>query len=187
MIGILCNRACYDNTPEIHKYSELSGINFDSHIVVSCAQKNVKRLEDYLNRKGILFLTLPVSFAFHSSFLDPVEKMHKELEKNALYRTPKIPFISCTYARKVSAFDAAYSWDVFRKPILFQKTIQALEKDRPHIYIDLGTAGTLSNFVKYILADDSHSETFAALSPWSPSRRNLEKIQRYLLAGNKRA
>ncbi len=179
MIGIIDSPELFEKTPALNENSEIAAYNFDSHFVVSCEQNHVKRIEAYLEKEGIQYQTLPVSLGFHSSMLDTVEHLFKDSIKNSLYKHPKIPLVSCTYAKEMSSFDKNSFWDIFRQPIQFQKTIQALEKKNDHVYVDLGPSGTLANFVKYNLKKDSMSEVFSILTPFGQDLKNLDKIKAY--------
>jgi len=73
-----------------------------------------------------------------------------------------------------------YFWEVIRKPILFQQTVQALENRQVYVYLDLGPSGTLANFVKYNMTKQSQSKSFPILTPFGQSLPNLRKVKDFL-------
>ncbi len=179
MIGILEGPEIFDKSPELHKYSEIAAYCFDSHFVISCNEEYVRQIESYLKEKNVVFLTLPVSYGFHSSMLDSVESFYKDIVQNTNYKQPEIPLISCTYAKEIHSLDNNYFWDVFREPIQIQKTIQTMEEKQDYIYIDLGPSGTLANYVRYNLTRESQSSIFPILTPFGHDLSNLKKVREF--------
>ncbi len=181
MIGILDNPTIYDSTPILRETSEIAAVNFDSHFVISCRDHHVEPIEEYLKTQNIVFQTLPVSIAFHSSAID-VAKAHCLNEAGDIsLKPPKIKFVSSTHARQIDRLKSDYFWDVFRQPIQFQKTIQNMEASGNFVYIDLGPAGTLANFVKYNLKKNTSSAVFPILNPFGQDVKNLERLQQFIL------
>lgn len=185
MIGILAPPDFYRTSAELNALSELAAINFDSHFVVSCQEDRMNPVADFLKHKRIIHQIIAnVSKAYHSSLLDPAEPFIRQIMKKKAYRAPTIKFISCTHARQITTLDRHYFWDVFRKPILFQKTIQSLEKKGSYIYLDVGPSGTLANYVKYNLKADSQSEFHAVMSPFGGELERLEALGKRLRRSN---
>ncbi|MBT7589451.1 MAG: ACP S-malonyltransferase [Candidatus Scalindua sp.] len=184
MLAILHNAELYENIPAICNNSELVAINFHSHFVVSGKNENLKLIQDYLDKRSISYLLLPVSFAFHSSLIDPCKSTCLPFLKQWRFSPPRVPFISCSRAGILAEPGYDYFWEVLRKPIEFQKAILALEKEQEYIYLDLGPSGTLDTFVKYILFNDSGSESFSVLNPFGQDLRNLEKIESFFKGKN---
>ncbi len=181
MIGILASPDLYETSAALHEQSELAAINFDSHFVVSCREEKIDSIVHFLQQKEIAFQTITnVSKGYHSSLLDPVEPFIRAMMKDKVYRIPKIKFISSTHAKPVAALDPHYFWDVFRNPILFQKTIQTLEEKGDYFYLDLGPSGTLANYVKYNLGSKSQSEFFALMTPFGGELERLAALEQLL-------
>lgn len=165
MIGVMKPINAFKGSPELHQNSELAAINFDSHFVIACSDENVMNIERFLKENEDVYQTLPVSQAFHSSLLDSTEKSYRDAIKKLKLRKPAINFISCAYGDEISEFNEDYLWEVFRKPILFKNTIQKMEEKGDYYYLDLGPSGTLANFAKYNMTDDSGSEIFPIMIP----------------------
>lgn len=68
-----------------------------------------------------------------------------------------------------------FFWDVIRKPIRFQETVQKI-CDTHFNYIDLGPAGTLANFIKYNLSQASGAQIFDILTPFN---QEIKKLTRF--------
>ena len=177
MIGVLDNVEIYDSSSDLFQQSELAAINFDSHFVVSCQLDKMENIKNYLAKSNVAYQTLNVSRGFHSSMLDSVEPLVKKIVKDKIFKKPEIPIISCMLAGRVLDMDGGYFWNVFRKPILFQKTIEELESQDSFVYLDLGPSGTLAGFVKYNLTTDSESEYFPIMTPYGGELNRLSKAQ----------
>jgi len=177
MLAILYDSSLYYETPFIYENSELVSVNFHSHFVVSGQKNRLMMTEQYLKENNICCQALPVTQAFHSSLIDPAAGIYKDFLNNRTYNSPQLPFVSCTYADFLTKINNGYFWEVIRKPIEFQKTLKELEKSGNHIYLDLGPSGTLANFVKYNLPENSGSKSFSILSPFGQDLNNLRKIE----------
>jgi trans-AT polyketide synthase/acyltransferase/oxidoreductase domain-containing protein len=118
-----------------------------------------------------------VSIGFHSALIEPAAPIYTDFLSFQTYQPPKISFTSCVHADITTPLAQNYLWEVIRKPILFQQTVQALENNQAYVYLDLGPSGTLANFVKYNLTKQSQSKSFPILTPFGQSLPNLEKVK----------
>ncbi|MGA1868032.1 MAG: ACP S-malonyltransferase [bacterium] len=190
MLAILSDISLYDEISRIFEDIELASINFHSHFVVSGTHSALHAIEKYLKERNIPYQVLPVSQAFHSSLLDPAALAYADFMRERVFSPPHIPFISCSRACilndhesdncKSNDFWRDYFWEVVRKPIEFQKTIENLEKKENYIYIDLGPSGTLATFIKYIIRNNSQSQGVAIVTPFGQDLKNLENVTRYV-------
>ena len=178
MLAILHDPSLYHETPYIYENSELASVNFHSHFVISGQIDRLKSIAQCLKEHCISYQLLPVSQAFHSSLIDPAAEIYTEYLNQKSYKPPQIHFISCTYATVLTKINTGYFWEVVRKPIEFQKTLRELEKSGNYIYLDLGPSGTLANFVKYNLPENSGSQSLAILSPFGQDLNNLRRVER---------
>jgi trans-AT polyketide synthase/acyltransferase/oxidoreductase domain-containing protein len=177
MLAILHDPNLYHENQFIYGNSELVSVNFHSHFVVSGQKNSLKDIEQYLKANQICCQALPVTQGFHSPLIDPAAGIYTDFLNERSYNTPRLPFISCRYANVLTKINNGYFWEVIRKPIEFQKALMELEKSGNHIYLDLGPSGTLANFVKYNLPENSESKSFSILSPFGQDLNNLRKIQ----------
>lgn len=177
MIAIVDNPELYRQTPTIYCQSELAAINYSSHFIVSGDSDKLVTVEEYLKNKEILFQTLPIRYGFHSANIEPIEGEYKKKLAKISYNKPEMPVISCLLTGSIGNISPEHFWNVIRRPINFQKTIQKLEEDEQFHYIDLGPSGTLANFVKRNLSADSMSEVYDVLTPFGQDVKKLQKIQ----------
>lgn len=166
MTTILSDPAIFNKTPLLRQETEFVGRNFDNHFVISGKNDALRRVEEFLKNQEIVHMSLPVSQAFHSAWIDPAKEMINDFLKQQTIQQPKIPMISCVGADEISVLKTGHFWDIIQEPIAFQKTIQHLEKQQHYLYIDVGPSGTLSNFVKYNISDHSGSKIFSFLTPF---------------------
>ncbi|MGA1823800.1 MAG: ACP S-malonyltransferase [bacterium] len=177
MLAILSDLSLFDTLSSLYKDIECASINFDTHFVISGEPDTLLSISSFLKKRGINYLLLPVSQAFHSSFIDPAASLYTDFLRQKSCASPQIPFISCSRATVLHALPHDYFWEVIRKRIEFKKTIQHLEEKNNYIYLDLGPSGTLANFVKYTITKDSGSKSYAIMTPFGQELTNLEKIK----------
>lgn len=176
MIAVLEALTLYHNTSLLRENSEMAAVNYASHFVISCKNAAVQEIENFMRDHAIACQTLAVSHGFHSSLLDPAKKDYINSLKRHTWHALQIPVISCATAGKVSSVDNDYNWRIFRDRILFQQTIQTLEKLEDYFYIDLGPSGTLSTFTRNNLKPGSASEIFSILTPFGNDVANLDRV-----------
>jgi acyl transferase domain-containing protein len=157
-------------------HSELAGVNFASHFVVSARQQSFATIEAQLRQRQIAFQRLPVSFAFHSQWIDGARPAFESLTQHIRTGTARIPFMCCERADFVDALPENYFWRIVRKPIRFQDAVRRLERDGSYRYIDVGPASTLATFLKYGLPGSSRSTIAAILSPYGHDQRNYAAV-----------
>lgn len=181
MLAIIHDSTLYSATPLIYENVELASVNFDSHFVVSGRNNKLKSIESFLKEKGIIYQELPVSYGFHSSLIDPAATFYTDFLEKYSCQKPQIPLVSGLNGKILTRLPKDYFWSIARKPVQFPKAIQALEKTQCCIYLDLGPGGTLANFTKRNLDNDSHSESHAMITPFNQELKNLEKIKGLIL------
>lgn len=175
MIAIFAN-------PSIHlkdilkSNCEIASYNFSTHFVVAAKQSDLENIENLLRAKNLNFQRLPVSFAFHSSWIEEAEKPFKEFLKLLSFRPAAIPIVCCAQANVLLDLPENYFWEVIREPIHFQETIEYIEKIGRYRYIDVGPAGTLATFLKYGLPTTSTSKVLSTLTPYGHDLKNLISV-----------
>lgn len=182
MLAIINDVRVYHETRLIRDNTELASVNYDSHFVISGKQEHLSEIDRLLKQRGILCQSLPVTYGFHSSFIDPAAAAFKEYLNGKTCRAPRVPFMSGLYGTSLKDLSPEYFWDVVRQPAQFPKAIEELERSGARMYIDLGPAGTLTNFAKRNINASSKSETHAIVTPFHQELRNLEKIRKLVSA-----
>lgn len=165
MMAILHPCDVYNDFLPIREQSERAAINFPSHFVISGTTDHIKQIASLLDEKHITFHKLAVEHGFHSELIDHAAQPYLHLLKQFSLKTPHTPFISCAHEVLFTPLSPTHFWDAIRKPIRFQHTIEALERENNYIYLDPGPSGTLATFVKYNLKKTSFSRTRTILTP----------------------
>lgn len=175
MLAVLGPPALFDEY-FIGSRSELAGVNFDSHFVVSARQAELHAIESGLNQRGITCQRLPVSFAFHSPAIDAARERFVNYMRCVPLRRGSLPLVCCAQGGEANAPAADYFWQVVRSPMRFRDALAHLERQGTHRYIDVGPAGTLATFVKYGLPASSASTAVALLTPYGRDGKNLAAL-----------
>jgi bacillaene synthase trans-acting acyltransferase len=160
----------------LRERSELAGVNFASHFVLSAQLADLPDVEAELRRRDVAYHRLPVAYAYHSRGIEPARAPFEAFLRFSLGtrpRTGSLPLVCCEQAQVLQALPADFLWRVVRGPIRFRDTITALERTGPYRYVDVGPSGTLANFVKYALPAGSRSTSLATLTPFGHDRRNV--------------
>ncbi|MDM8528618.1 acyltransferase domain-containing protein [Anaerolineales bacterium HSG24] len=176
MIAILNNPMVFYQTGWLHRQSNLAGVNFCKHFVVSGPKKNMFEIQQAFKHTSTATQALHVSHSFHSSWIDPAQTCYNEFLQTLSYQTPCIPFICCINSEIMVNIPHTYLWTTIRETIRFQETITRLEATQPVIYVDLGPSSTLVTLVKYNLIPQSRSELFPIMTQVGKDLANLEKI-----------
>ncbi len=176
MLVVLSAEDLYYGNAFLSSQSELAGVNFDSSFVISFPEKNTAEIKNTLKSLGCAYQLMPIPRAFHSPWIDDAKKAFFNLYSALSFREPSIP-ITCTSGQDIDAgLNAQMLWQAVRGPMNFDKTVRELEKCGPHQYIDVGSAGTLATFLKYILPSDGLSEGFPINTPYGRGIENLDRI-----------
>ncbi|VEN73233.1 putative polyketide biosynthesis malonyl CoA-acyl carrier protein transacylase [Candidatus Desulfarcum epimagneticum] len=181
MTAVLDDPRLYKASPALYENVSLAGVHFDSHFVISGPPGGLARAAAFLKKKGVVFMSLPVERAFHSSGIRPARASFTRFLKTLPFQRPALPMISCLRAGLMNDISEDYPWEVAEGPVRFMETIQGLEKKGSYLYLDLGPSGTLANFVKANLASDSESSCMALCSPFGGETKRLEEARKTLL------
>jgi len=160
----------------LNDYGELAAINFDTHFVVSAPRERLTAIEQKLKQRNIAYQRLPVSFAFHSRWIDRAKDSFDAFVRCIRCSGGRTPLVCCEQAASLSAPTHDFFWNVVRYPIRFFEAAQRLEAEGPHHYVDVGPAGTLATFLKYGLPRSSKSTRHAVLTPFASDRKNLAAL-----------
>ncbi|MEO8380294.1 MAG: acyltransferase domain-containing protein [Acidobacteriota bacterium] len=156
--------------------SELAAVNFASHFVVTARQTELAGIGADLRRYEVNHQQLPVTFPFHSQWIDGARAPFQTFMRSIGTRPGHVPMVCSDQGTVVSQLSESYFWDVVRKPIRFRETIAGLERQGPWRYIDVGPAGTLATFLKYGLPSGTASTVSAILTPFGTDLKNLATV-----------
>lgn len=175
MIAILADQGILAHAPWKNQ-CEIASINFESHFVVSASAKNLLAIEQWLRAQGKAFQTLPVSFAFHSSSIDPARNAFLGAVAECVMTETGIPLTCCATMESLSILPSEFFWTAVRAPIQFQQSVLKFETEGSFNYLDLGPSGTLATFLKYLLPASSESTARAVITPYGREREALAAI-----------
>lgn len=180
MLAVLADPALFEED-FIQRHSELAGVNFASHFVISATRPALPEIEARLAQRAVIHQRLPVSFAFHSKWIDAAQAPFESFMRSIRLRRSRLPLACCDGAAVVSDLPEGYFWSVARHPIRFRETLARLEQSSdesriPQRYIDVGPAGTLATFLKYGLPAGSRSTVHTILTPFGQDQRNLTTL-----------
>lgn len=177
MLAIVQSPDLYKTQPFLNENSELSALNFSTHFVISGRQEALNEIVLRLNEKNITSIHLNVLQGFHSRWIDSARDIFLEGLEGVVFKKPVTLFFSSTYAEYKPNLTTMHFWEVIRKPILFQQSIELLEKEQPLMYIDIGPQGTLATFVKYNLTTQSQSKPYPIITMYGNAQQNINIIK----------
>ncbi|TCV93444.1 trans-AT polyketide synthase/acyltransferase/oxidoreductase domain-containing protein [Luteibacter rhizovicinus] len=163
-------------TPELLALCELGARNFSTHSVISLPERNVAAVEAGLRGHGMAFQRLPVSFAFHSRWIDTARKPYQAFLQTLAFRQGNVPVICCATGTVLHTLPAGYFWSVVRDPIFFSQTLDLIESQDSYRYIDVSPGGTMATFLKYGLPVDSKSRVHHVMSPFGGDMDRLTEL-----------
>lgn len=176
MIAVMGDRLRW-LTPELLASCELAATNFAAHAVISLPASHAAQVESQLRRCGATFQTLPVSYAFHSRWIDAAQHPYQTFLRTLQLRQGSVPLICCAKGEALHALSANDLWSVVRDPIRFQDSIAMLAAQGEHRYIDVGPGGTLATFLKYALPAGSAASIHHVMSPLGSDMQRLSGLK----------
>lgn len=180
MMAILESPSIYSKYPEIFQNCWIAGKNYQKHFVVTGSLEKLNELQKFLKQKDISAQISPISHGFHSKLIDPCEKEFKNFIIHIDLEPARIKMVSATYTKPIQDTTVDYYWDVIRKTVDFERTIESMEKENSYCYIDLGPSGTLATFVKYILKPESNSKALATINQFGQDIESLGKLKQMI-------
>jgi len=175
MIAVLADPALFDQE-FLGEHSELASVNFASHFVISARQSDLAAIEAELKRRNIGHQRLPVSFPFHSQWIECAKAPFAVFMQSIARRHGRLPMVCCDQTAVLSDVSGDYFWNVVRRPIRFRETTTWLEAQGPRRYVDVGPAGTLATFLKYGLSPGTQSTIHSILTPFGADLKNLSSL-----------
>lgn len=176
MIAILDNEKVFHENSWLYEVSDLIAVNNDKHIVIACKKVETAYIQNQLKKKEIVHALLPVHYAFHSNEIERLYDKYSEYLVGLTYNSPKYNVISSVSAMSEETISDSHLWDVLRQPIKFREVIEKMEKINSFIYIDIGPAGTLENFVNSLLHKKSESKVYSIITPYSSEVRKMDEV-----------
>ena len=155
---------------------ELAAVNFSSHFVVSARCAELTAIEAALDRQNVGYQRLPVSFPFHSQWIDQAKVPFESFMRSIPRKQGRLPLACCDHSAILSGLSDDYFWNVARRPVRFRETTARLEQRGACRYIDVGPSGTLATFLKYGMPATTRSTVHTILTPFGLDRKNLAAL-----------
>lgn len=175
MIAVLADPALFAED-FLSGRSELAAVNFSSHFVVSARRAELAAIEADLKAREVGYQRLPVSVPFHSQWMDAAKERFESFMRSVRLKRGRLPLACCDQSTILSDLPDDYFWNVVRRRIRYRETIERLEREGAHRYIDLGPSGTLATFLKYLTPATSRPKSHAILTPFGFDRKNMTAL-----------
>ncbi|MFF0854552.1 ACP S-malonyltransferase [Streptomyces sp. NPDC003280] len=176
MLAVLARPDVLDRVPEL-RACEIAARNYPGHFVVAGTDDDLDRAEAALRRADVLHQRVPVEYAYHSRLMDEVLGACRASLDEAEFAPPRLPWVSCVDGEPVERPGAEHFWQVARRPIEFQRTMDRMRARGDFLYLDLGPSGTLHNFVRGNLPTGTRSRSLALLSPFGHDPGVLDRAR----------
>ena len=174
MLAILASPDLFNEKPEVFEDAWVACLNFSNHFVVTAVRSRLTEIEARLNQEGITCQLLPITRGFHSPIIDDIAVEFPAFASG--FAPLNIPLVSSRLAGELPAMNAEQLWAACRETVRFSETMDQLELQGPHTYIDVGPAGTLMNFAKYNLETGSKSKCMAVMNPFGKNTQTLNRL-----------
>ena len=170
---------------------EIACVNSDDETVVAGSLADVQTVSDRLRGRSIEFKKLNVTYAFHSSQMDPALESFQEAATAVTFNAPRLPVLSPllqSVVRDQGAFSASYLANHCRERVDFKGALAAGISegilDEKTLWLEIGAHPICTRFVKAALG--SAVSAFPALKrgedPWKTIATSLSGL--YLAGAN---
>ena len=176
MVAVLAKPEIFD-APQLRQVSAIASFNYSSHFVVSAKAQYQREIEAFLKAGQHAYQSLAVRYAFHSPWIESVKPHLADRDLSQARATT--PLVCCALAKTLDTLPESYFWTVIREPIRFEQTIMTLEREGPFHYLDLGPAGSLATFLKYLLPKSSNSSAKSVITPYGRDNQNLAALMEF--------
>jgi acyl transferase domain-containing protein len=175
-LAILDSADLIERHPEAFRRCTAIAYNSPRNFVVSALPEGLTELQQFLKKRGILSVELPLDYPFHTPHVDVLKTVSETILSRVPVSSPQIPIITAKQGAFLNEPSAKHLWDATRNLVDFAKTIRQLETSGPYLYVDLGPSGSMATAVKYNLHQGSESELLIVSSPFGHEEKNLESL-----------
>ncbi len=141
-------------TPQL----SIAAVNTPTQCVVSGPPASVEQLAELLKLRNVAYHRLAVSHAFHSHMVEGAAEGLIEAASSLKVAELRIPYLSCTPARRVTARDIAerdYWATHLRAAVQFSRTLAEATCNGSHILLEVGPGQALINLARQQLPRDN--------------------------------
>lgn len=164
---------------------EFSVHNSPYHFVAGGRENSILQLEQALKKDKKNYQKLPVTHAFHSSFMDSIELPFKDLLSKIQLNPPTIPIVSNVTGSWLSAHEAMdpnYWYQHLRKTVQFKKSLELLIKDKHSIFLEVGPGPILTTLLRATAKEHGKNVNATHILP-NHHRLNTDSVQLYDAVG----
>ncbi|MGE5406529.1 MAG: beta-ketoacyl synthase N-terminal-like domain-containing protein [Methanosarcina sp.] len=125
---------------------EIAAYNSDQQCTISVNNNTDDALLSLLDKKGIRYVQLKTSHAFHSSAFDPILESFSRYVDGFLLNPPAIPFISCLTGEFITdeqATSGRYWAKQLRNTVRFKQGIETIVKRQDVVFLEVGPGAHL--------------------------------------------
>lgn len=141
------------------KPSNIACYNGPRSFTVAGSQEAIAAVTDLISQKftSVRSKTLPVTNAFHSSLVDPLEQQLEQLGQSISFQKPRIPLERTTEKRlPAELFGARYPVEQMRQPVYFHHAVQRLAQEHPDsVWLEAGSNSTVTVMAQRALASST--------------------------------
>jgi len=159
----------------------LSAEMTDRDVIVSGTQSAIEEASAAFKAAGIDFFQLPAAIPYHTPLVSGIVTTGREEVGKLTVKPPEIEAWSCSLASQYPPDSNAIfqiSTELFEKPILFRKTLEAMYADGVRTFVEVGPKGTLTPVVSEVLKEKPHLAVAANLA----TRSGIAQIHHLLSA-----
>tara|TARA_A100001015_G_C15026726_1_gene730912 strand:- start:960 stop:1901 length:942 start_codon:yes stop_codon:yes gene_type:complete len=121
---------------------------YDGYYILSGSIQDIDNAIACLENESIDYLVMPVSFGFHSSYIDGAKDTVEAYLSQQSYNKPSCRYISGTLAASCESLVQNHFWMCMRETARFQNAFYHVLE--PGIrFVDVGPAGMVPTFIKY--------------------------------------
>jgi len=133
---------------------DVAAVNASGSVTVSGPASAVRSLAEKLSSRKIYCRALPVTIAFHSAMMDPLEQEFREAIAALRFRRPNRRLYSTVTGARIddklgdTPF-ADYWWRNLRAPVAFQAAVETavMDSDKAAVFQEIGATPALLNYV----------------------------------------
>ena len=162
----------------------IAAVNSPVSCVISGPEEKVKELEMRLEEKGIGFVRLHTSHAFHSSMMNSIIEPFTEKVRKLKLNAPTIPIISNvsgTWLKDEEAKNPEYWARHLAGTVCFSKGIEELLKNTSNLLIEVGPGNTLSTLTKQHIKKDEPRSVISTMR--HPREKGSDEAYLYCALG----
>ncbi len=149
-----------------HKEITIANHNSPSQVVFAGAGDDLQSIKPKLEEAGLSVISLPVSAAFHTSFVRHAQKpFEKAIRKEKFSEPNSVVYANASalpYERDPQKISQTLAVHML-SPVRFQEEIEHIYQEGGKVFIEFGPKSVLTNLVKEILRDQPHEAI--ALNP----------------------